>query len=153
MHKRARSWTSWLGVAVLLSVVAAGAFAFASSALGAADVESLKNDVSELKSRAGVGRLLAEQAASGNVTDTFVRAQSEQMRKGVEATRAKLDPAEFEQSLGTRVMKASDAALRLEGSLRALRDGGAGRGSAESAKRSLAALQAELSEMEDGLKQ
>ncbi|HJQ30811.1 MAG TPA: hypothetical protein VJ866_01455 [Pyrinomonadaceae bacterium] len=153
MHKRARSWSSWLGVAVLLSVVAAGAFAFASAAGGAADVESLKNDVSELKSQAGVGRLLAEQALAGNVTDTFVRAQSEQIRKGAEDTRAKLDPKEFEQSLGTQVLKASDAALRLEGTLRALREGGAARGSAESAKRSFEALYAELSEMEDGLKQ
>ncbi|HWW74135.1 MAG TPA: hypothetical protein VNZ44_01995, partial [Pyrinomonadaceae bacterium] len=152
MHKRARSWSSWLGVAVLLAGLAAGAFAFASASGGAGDVESLKNDVSELKSRAGVGRLLAEQALAGNVTDTFVRAQSEQIRKGVEDTRAKLEPKQFEQSLATRVLKASDAALRLEGALRALRDGGAARESAESAERSLAALQAELSEMEDGLK-
>jgi hypothetical protein len=153
MHKRARSWTGWLGVAVLLSIVAAGAGALASSAGGAGDRESLKNEVSELKSQAGVGQLLAEEAGAGHLTDTFVKAQAEQIRKGGEATREKLDPAEFEQSLGAQVLSAGDAARRLDGALRALGDAGTAPQNAESAKRSFAALYVELSEMEDGLKQ
>ncbi len=151
MHKRARSWSSWLVVAVILSILAAGAFTLVSSAGGAGDGESLKNDVSELKSAAGVGRLVAEQAQAGRLTDTFVRAQSGQMLKGVEATRAKLDPKEFEQGLGTRVMRAGDAALRLSGALRALREAGTAPQGVESAKRSFASLYAELSEMEESL--
>jgi hypothetical protein len=153
MHKRARFWTGWLGAAVLLSVVAAVAGALVSSAGGAGDGETLKNEVSELKSQAGVGQLLTEEAGAGHLTDTFVRAQAAQMRKGVEATREKLDPAEFEQSLGARVTRAGDAALRLDGALRALGDAGAAPQNLESSKRSFAALYAELSEMEDGLKQ
>ncbi|MCA1849759.1 MAG: hypothetical protein LC672_01570, partial [Acidobacteria bacterium] len=72
MHKRARSWTSWLGWAILLSVLAAGGATLAVSHRSQADREGLKNEVSLLKSEAGVGLILAEQALAGKVTRTYV---------------------------------------------------------------------------------
>ena len=153
MHKRARSWTVWLGAAIPLAALAAGAALLVSAQGSSSDKESLKNEVSVLKSEAGVGRLVAEQAAAGNVTRTYVEAQARQMLKGVASTREKLAPEEFDASLGTQVMQAGDLALRLEGALKSLRDAGGERGSVESAGKNLAGLYAELSEMEEGLKQ
>lgn len=152
MHKRARPWTVWLGAAIPLTALAVGAALLVSARGAEADTQSLKNEVSGLKSQAGVGRLVAEQALAGNVTRTFVEAQSEQMLKRVGATREKLAPAEFEPALGAEVMRAGDLALRLEGALKALRASGGERGEVESAGKSLAGLYAELSETEEGLK-
>lgn len=152
MHKRASAWTSWVGGAVLASALAAGVGALASSAGGSGDRGSLKDLVSELKSRAGVGRVVAEQAGAGRLTETFVEAQAKQMVKGVESARAKLVPEEFESELGGEVARASDLALRLRGALRALEEGRGERAALESAARGFEVLYREAAEMEEGLK-
>jgi hypothetical protein len=153
MHKRARSWANWLVWAVLLLMLAAGGASLAGSQKSEADRESLKNEVSGLKSQAGVGRLVAEQALAGNLTHKYVAAQSGQMLKNAEATRDKLSPEEFEPALSARVLQAGDLARRLGGALGALRDSGGERQGAESARQNLAGLFKELSELEEGLKQ
>ena len=153
MHKRARSWASWLACAVLLLILAAGGASLAGWGKSKADRESLKNEVSELKSQAGVGRLVAEQALAGNVTRSFVSAQSEQMLKNAEATRDELSSEEFEPALNSQALEAGDLARRLCGALGALRDSGVERQGAESAKNNLAGLFKELSELEEELKQ
>ena len=188
MHKRARSWSSWLALAILLLILGAGGAslagsqksqsdrhslknevsglrsqagvgrlvaeqALAGSRKSQADRHSLKNEVSGLKSQAGVGRLIAEQALAGNLTSNFVEAQAGQMAKGVEQTRDKLSPEEFEPELSTQVMQAADLARRLDGALKTLKDAGADRQAAESARNNLSGLFAELSELERGLKE
>jgi hypothetical protein len=153
MHKRARSWSNWLVWAILLLIVAAGGASLAGSQKTQADRESLKNEVSELKSQAGAGRLIAEQALAGNLTQNFVSAQSEQMLKNAEAARGGLSPEEFEPALSAQALRAGDLARRLCGALGALRDSGVERRGAESAKNNLAGLFAELSELEEELKQ
>jgi hypothetical protein len=152
MHKRARSWSNWLGWAVLLSIVAGGAGWLVSSQHSTAGRESLKNEVSELKSQAGVARLLSEQALAGNVTRVFLKAQSEQLEKAVAKTREGLDPSGFAPELNGEVLRASDLALRLDQTLKALGESGGERGAADSLRKSFAELFAELSELEDGLK-
>jgi hypothetical protein len=112
--------------------LAAGGASLAVSQTSAADRESLKNEVSGLKSQAGVGQLVAEQALAGNLTRDFVAAQSAQMLKNAEATRDKLSPEEFDPSLNSQVMRASVLARRLGGALSALRDSGGGRHRARS---------------------
>src|SRR5205085_5951052 len=110
-----------------------------------ADRHSLKNEVSELKSQAGGGRLIAEEALAGHLTRNYVGAQAEQMRKGVEQTRDKLTPDEFEPGLSTQVLQAADLSRRLEGALNALRGAGVEPQAAESARKNLEGLYAELS--------
>jgi hypothetical protein len=153
MHKRARSWSSWLAVAVLLLILGAGGASLAGSGKSQSDRHSLKNEVSGLRSQAGVGRLVAEQALAGNLTRQYVEAQAAQMRKGVEQTRDKLTPEDFEPELSTEVMQAADLARRLDGALNTLKDAGADRRAAESARDNLSGLFAELSELEEGLKE
>jgi hypothetical protein len=153
MHKRARSWANWLALAVLLLTLGAGGASLAGSQRSQADRHSLKNAVSELKSQAGVGQLIAEQAQAGNLTRNYVEAQAGQMRKGVEQTRGKLTPDEFEPELSTQVMQAADLSRRLEGALKALKGAGGDGQAAESARRNLTGLYAELSELEAGLKE
>jgi hypothetical protein len=153
MHKRARSWTNWLALTILLLILGAGGASLTGSQKSRADRHNLKNEVSGLKSQAGVGRLVAEQALAGNLTRNYVEAQAAQIRKGVEQTRDKLIPDEFEPELATQVMQAADLARRLDGSLNALRDGGVERQADESARNNLAGLFAELSELEEGLKE
>jgi hypothetical protein len=124
MHKRARSWSSWLALAILLLILGAGGASLAGSQQSQADRHSLKNEVSALKSQAGVGRLVAEQALAGNLTRRYVEAQAEQMSKAVEQTLGELSPDEFEPELATQVMQAADLARRLEGALNSLRAAG-----------------------------
>lgn len=152
MHKRARSWANWLVWAILLSIVAAGGASLAGSRKSESDSESLKNVVSELKSKAGVGQLIAEQALAGSLTRNFVSAQSGQMLKDAEATRDELSTEEFEPVLNSQAMQAGELARRLCGALLELRDAGVERQSAESARKNLAGLYGELSELEEGLK-
>jgi hypothetical protein len=152
MHKRARSWNNWLGWTVLLSFVAGGAGFLISSQRSTAGRESLKNDVSELKSQAGVARLLSEQLIAGHVTRIFLKAQSEQLEKGVAKAREGLDPAGFAPELKGEVLRASDLALRLDQTLKALRESGGERGADDSLRKSFAELFSELTELEDGLK-
>ena len=153
MHKRARSWANGLVLAILLLIVGAAGASLAVSRGSRSDRHGLKNVVSELKSQAGAGRLVAEQALAGNLTRNYVEAQAGQMREGVEQTLGGLSPDEFEPELATQVMQAADLARRLEGALGALRDGGVERQSAESARKNLAGLFEELSESEEGLKE
>ncbi len=153
MHKRARSWSSWLALAILLLIVGAGGAVFAGSGQTQSDKHSLKNVVSELKSRAGTGRLVAEQALAGNLTPKYVEAQSEQIRKAVVKTRDSLTPDQFEPELSAQVLQAADLARRLEGALNVLRGAGADGRAAESARKNLAGLFEELSQLEEGLKE
>lgn len=153
MHKRARSWSSWLAVVVLLLILGAGGASLAGSQKSQSDRHSLKNEVSGLRSQAGVGRLVAEQALAGNLTRLYVEAQAAQMRKGVEQTRDKLAPEDFEPELSTQVMQAADLARRLDGALNTLKDAGADGRAAESARNNLSGLFAELSELEESLKE
>lgn len=153
MHKRARSWSSWLALAVLLLTLGAGGATLAGSWQSRADRHSLKNAVSELKSEAGVGQLVAEQARDGRLTRNYVEAQAGQMLKGVGQTRDELTPDEFEPELSAQVMQAADLARRLGGALNALKGAGADMQAAESAQKNLAGLSAELSEFEESLKE
>ncbi|MBV9925713.1 MAG: hypothetical protein JOZ96_11900 [Acidobacteria bacterium] len=153
MHKRARSWGNWLAPAIILLILGAGVASFAGPGQSQGDKHSLKNDVSELKSRAGTGRLVAEQALAGNLTRNFVEAQAEQMRKGVAQTRDKLTPEQFGPELSAQVLQAADLARRLEGALNSLRGAGADRQAAESARKNLAGLFEELSRLEEDLKE
>ena len=153
MHKRARSWANWLAPVILLLVLGAGGASLAGSQQSQSDRHSLKNEVSGLKSQAGAGRLVAEQALAGNLTRTYVEAQSAQMSKGVGQTLGELSPASFRPELAAQVMRAADLARRLEGALNSLRDGGVERQSAESARKNLAGLFEELSELEESLKE
>src|ERR1051325_8750542 len=108
MHKRARSWANWLALAVLLLILGAGGASLAGSQQSQSDKHSLKNEGSGLKARAGAGRLVAEQALAGNLTRTYVEAQSAQMSKGVGQTLGELSPDSFRPELGTQVMQAAD---------------------------------------------
>ena len=153
MHKRARSWASWLVLAMLLLILGAGGASLAGSQQSQSDRQSLKNEVSTLKSEAGTGRLVAEQALAGNLTRTYVEAQSAQIRKGVNQTLSDLSPDLFEPELSTKVMQAADLARRLDGALNSLRGAGDDRAAAESARKTLGGLFEELSELEEGLKE
>jgi hypothetical protein len=153
MHKRASSWANWLAPAILLLIVGAGGASLAGSQQSQSDRQSLKNEVSTLKSEAGTGRLVAEQALAGNLTPRYVEAQSEQMLKGVGQTIDKLTPDSFQPGLSTQVMQAADLARRLEGALNVLRGAGADGSAAESARKNLAGLFDELSQLEEGLKE
>ena len=153
MHKRARSWSNWLALAILVLMLGAGGASFAGSGQSQSDRHSLKNEVSGLKSQAGTGRLVAEQALAGNLTRNFVEAQAEQMSKGVRQTRDKLTPERFEPELSAQVLQAADLARRLEGALNSLRGAGADGQTAQSARRNLAGLFEELSQLEESLKE
>ncbi|MFL6336551.1 MAG: hypothetical protein ACJ754_24885 [Pyrinomonadaceae bacterium] len=153
MHKRARSWSSWLASAILLLILGAGGATLVGSQQSRADSHSLKNAVSELKSQAGVGQLIAEQARDGRLTRNYVEAQAGQMLKGVEQTRDELSADEFEPELSAQVLQAADLARRLGGALNALKGAGDDTQAADSARKNLAGLSAELSEFEEGLKE
>ena len=78
MHKRARSWGNWLTPAILLSAFVGAAFWMAHAEEKPSGRDELKIEVAELRSQAGVGQLLAEQAATGNVTSVFHREQAQE---------------------------------------------------------------------------
>ena len=153
MHKRARSWSNWLAVAILFLIVAAGGATLGGSRQSQSDRHSLKNAVSELRSQAGAGRLVAEQALAGNLTRNYVEAQAGQMSKGVRQTLGELSPEQFEPELGAQVMQAADLARRLEGALKTLKGAGSDGRTAESARQNLGGLFEELSQLEEGLKE
>jgi hypothetical protein len=153
MHKRVRSWSVWSQWAVLVSALA-GALVWA---VGASRTPSgrdeLKNEVAELRAQAAVGQLLAEQAATGNVTSAYFKAQASELRKNVEAARGQLDPAKFRPELREAVARAGDLAGRLSEDVRAT-EGAYGDGRAAGALREeFAGLFSELMGMEEGLKQ
>lgn len=153
MHKRVRSWSVWSQWAVLVSVLA-GALVWAVGAARApSGRDELKNEVAELRSQAAVGQLLAEQAATGNVTSVYFKAQASELRKNVEAARGQLDPSKFRPELREAVARAGELAGRLSEDVRAA-EGAYGDGRAAGALRGeFAGLFSELSGMEEGLKQ
>src|SRR2546423_11333793 len=96
MHKRARSWGNWLTPTILLSALIGAAFWIGRAEEKPSGRDELKIEVAELRSQAGVGQLLAEQAATGKVTSLFLRGQASQPQKNVDATPKKPDPSPFQ---------------------------------------------------------
>src|SRR2546421_154697 len=120
MHKRAGSWSSWLTLAILLSAAVGAAFWIGRAEEKLSGREKLKIEVAELRSQAGVGQLLAEQAATGKVTSVFFREQASQLQKNVDAAREKLDSSQFEPDVRDASARAGELSARLGDSVRAL---------------------------------
>ena len=120
MHKRARSWGNWLTLAILLSAFVGAAFWMAGAEEKPSGREELKIEVAELRSQAGVGQLLSEQAATGKVTSVFLREQASQLQKNVDAARKQLDPSQFEPGVRDTAARAGELSARLGDSVRAL---------------------------------
>src|SRR5947209_20203336 len=120
MHKRVRSWSVWLQWAVLLSVVAGVIVWVVGAAQAPADRSELKNVVAELRSQAAVGRLLAEQAATGKITSVYFKAQASELQKNVDAASSQLNPSKFKPELREAGARAGEAAGRLSEGVRAL---------------------------------
>ena len=151
MQKRARSWSSWLWLAVVVAAVGAAAWVVATSKKPSGRA-NLKIEVAALRSQAAVGQLLAEQAAAGNLTSTFLKEQSSQIQKNVEATRARLQPSEFEPSLREDVTRTGDLSSRLSGDVRALEEAYGDGAKAGALKQDFADIFSQLFEIENGLK-
>src|SRR5947209_11935263 len=113
MHKRARSWGNWLTLAILLSAFVGAAFWMAGAKEKPSSRDELKIEVAELRSQAGVGQLLAEQAATGNITSVFLKEQASQLQKNVDATRKQLDPSQFEPDVRDASARAGELSARL----------------------------------------
>lgn len=153
MHKRVRSWSRWLQWAVLLSVAGGAVVWVVGAAEAPADRAELKNAVAELRSQAAVGRLLAEQAATGNVTSRYFKAQASELRKNVEAARAQVAPSKFEPGLRDAAARVSESAGRLSEDAGAL---GGAYGDARAAgalQEDFAGLFSQLMSLEESLKQ
>ncbi|HZT61036.1 MAG TPA: hypothetical protein VFA21_20695 [Pyrinomonadaceae bacterium] len=151
MQKRARSWSSWLWMAIALAAVVAAVWVEALSKQPSGRA-NLKIEVASLRSQAAVGQLLAEQSAAGNLTSTFVAAQSSQILKNVDSTRARLRPSEFEPALREDVARAGDLSSRLSEDVRALEDAGGDGAKANALKQEFAELVSQLLTLEDSLK-
>jgi hypothetical protein len=120
MHKRARSWGNWLTPTILLSALIGAAFWIGRAEEKPSGRDELKIEVAELRSQAGVGQLLAEQAATGKVTSVFFREQASQLQKNVDAAREKLDSSQFEPDVRDASARAGELSARLGDSVRAL---------------------------------
>jgi hypothetical protein len=151
VQKRARSWSKWLWAAIIVAAVAAMLWA-AAVELKPSGRENLRIEVAGLRSRAAVGRLLAEQAATGNLTANFFREHSSQLEKNVDAANARIDPSKFEPELRGDVFKAGELSSRLSADVRAL-EGAYGDGAKAGAlKEEFADIFSQLSALEDSLK-
>ena len=152
MHKRARSWGNWLTPAILLSALIGAAFWIGRAEEKPSGRDELKIEVAELRSQAGVGQLLAEQAATGNVTSVFHREQASQLQKNVDAVRKQLDPTRFEPDVRDTSARAGELSARLSEDVRAL---GGAYGDARAAgalKDEFANLFSQLMSLENSLK-
>ena len=152
MHKRARSWGNGLTLAILLSAVIGAAFWIGRAEEKPSGREELKIEVAELRSQAGVGQLLAEQAANGKVTSVFLREQASQLQKNVEATHKKLDPSQFEPSVRDASSRAGELSARLGENVRALAGAYGDTQAAGALKDEFANLFSQLMSLENSLK-
>ena len=151
MHKRARAWSTWLQLAVLLSAAAGASYWLASAGSGSLDREALKSVVGELRSQAAVGRLLAEQSASGKLTRTFLETQAGQSRKKIESEREELKSSSVAPEVIGPSMRASTLAGRLNDDYAALPRSYEDANTAAALLREFDALFKELKSLEDGL--
>jgi hypothetical protein len=140
-----------LQAAVLVSVAAGGAYWLAYSGSASLDREALKSAVGELRSQAAVGRLLAEQSASGSLTRTFLETQAEQTRKSVEAEREQLKSSSVMPGVIGPSMRASTLAGRLNDDYAALARTYGDARAADALGREFDKLFAELKSLEEGL--
>jgi len=152
MHKRARSWGNWLTLAIFLSAVIGAALWIGRAEEKPSGRDELKIEVAELRSQAGVGQLLAEQAATGNVTSIFHREQASQLQKNVEAARKQLDPSEFEPGVRAAAERAGELSARLGEDVRALGDTYGDAPAAGALKDEFANLFSQLMSLENSLK-
>jgi len=120
MHKRARSWSTWLQVAILLSVLAGASYWLVNAETGTLDRAAVKSTVSELRSQAAAGRLLAEQSSRGLLTRTFLETQIEQSRKQIDSERKELKSSSIAPEVIAPSMRASTLAARLDDDYAAL---------------------------------
>jgi paraquat-inducible protein B len=152
MHKRARSWGNWLTLAIILSAVIGAAFWIGRAEEKPSGREELKIEVAELRSQAGVGQLLAEQAANGKVTSVFLREQASQLQKNVEAMHKKLDPSQFEPGVRDASARAGELSARLGEDVRALGGAYGNTQAAGALKEEFANLFSQLMSLENSLK-
>jgi hypothetical protein len=151
MHKRARAWSTWLQVAVLLSVAAGAAYWLAYVGNGSLDREALKAVAGELRSQAAFGRLLAEQSSQGTLTRTFIETQAGQSRKHIDSERKGLKSSSVAPEVIAPSMRAATLAGRLDDDYAALPRSYGDAKAAAALAHEFDGLFKELKSIEDGL--
>jgi hypothetical protein len=152
MHKRARHWSIWLQGAVLLSILVGAAIWITSAEKSPPRQADLKIVVSELRSQAAVGQLLAEQASARNLTRTYLRAQTNELQQKVESSTKELNSLKVESGLEEKAAKARGLANALTGDLLSLSHSYQNPQAASALPGDFARLSAQLIELENSLK-
>jgi len=151
MHKRARAWSTWLQLAILLSILAGASYWLVNAESGTLDRAAVKSTVSELRSQAAAGRLLAEQSARGELTRTFLETQIEQSRKQIDSERKKLKSSSIAPDVIAPSMHASTLAVRLDDDYAALPRAYGDANTSVALQREFDSLFSELKSIEEGL--
>src|SRR5215216_2563604 len=99
MQKRVRLWSIWLQGAILLTFVAATAFIIIDVRSKPAGKSDLKVVVSQLRSHAAEGQLLAEQAAAQHLTSTYLIAHTRKLQEKAQSLSEELSSIDVDASL------------------------------------------------------
>jgi hypothetical protein len=119
LRSHATRWSSWLQIAIAISIVAAiGAGVYYKAT--AATRDTLYIELGELRSRAAESRRVADDAAAQRLADAFVRGQSQQLAKAVAKLRDELADARAKDASPdvARAQALAEELLALVGSLR-----------------------------------
>jgi hypothetical protein len=114
VHKRVRSWTIWLQVAVIISVLVGLAIWLFHIERKPLDDETLSILAADLRSQAAVGQLLTEQALSKCIPSTFLHVQASQLSDSAASTLKSVQGSKAAPGKEADVRSIIDLAQRLK---------------------------------------
>ena len=106
----------WIELSVLLLLLAAGVAAFVISSISPLNKDDLKIQAGDLRTFASVGHQLAVQYASGRLTETFFRSQTELVSDKVESARSSLANSGAEPNVADDLAAITRLSEELQGS-------------------------------------
>jgi hypothetical protein len=91
MQRRARAWSTWLEIAILVACLVGATFWIISAKAVTPRQNTIRRELAQMKSQAAIAQILAEQILINSITSTYLNAHILEMQKNMQSILKSLD--------------------------------------------------------------